>query len=145
MAIFTTNKIRDFNTATMETELLALTPALPAFSLSFAGFERAPDGRVTPFTEATRVIGRSIIEGVTTVDTAARGDTRIETRDPLTTAQETRINTALDAHDETVDNADQATSRQAAADIVSLRTAVDAGIADPDTALTAKVLLDEVE
>lgn len=145
MPIFTTNKIRDFNPPMMEAELLALTPALPSFDLLFAGFERAADGRVTPFAEATRVITTRTIEGVTTVDTAARGDTRVETRDPLTTAQETQINTALDAHDEAVDSASQATSRQAAADIVSLRTAVDAGIADADTQLTAKVLLDEVE
>jgi len=129
----------------METELLALTPALPAFSLLFSGFERAPESRVTPFAEATRVIGRSIIEGVTTIDTAARGDVRVDTRNALTASQQTRINTALDAHDETVDNTDQAAARQAAADIASLRTSVDAGIADPDTALTAKVLLDEVE
>lgn len=145
MPIFTTNKIRDFNSSTIQAELLALTPALPEFALSFAGFEQGPPfGRISPFPEATRDIGRSTIGGVTTIDTASRGDIRIDTRNALTATQQNRINAALDAHDETVDDARQVIERQRAADLVTLRAASDAGIVDADLALNTKLLLDEL-
>lgn len=144
MATLITNKLKDFNTSQMEVEIAALV-GFPEFTAQFAGFEKLDRfARVTPFPEATRDIGRSEIEGVVTVDTAARGDVRIETRNPLTGVQQTQLDGALNAHVDTVDTPEQTRAKQAVIDQASLLSAFNAGIADTDLRLTAKLLLREL-
>ena len=135
------NRIKNFNTPAIQSELAAL--GLPAFEAEFSGFESVPSGldRVQPFAEATRDIARNT-DG--SIDTAARGDIRIETRNPLSAADVTAVGTALDDHDPTVDDPSQADDRQQLDDIASLRVLFDAGIADPTLNLTVKLLLGEL-
>jgi len=141
MPIETINRIKTFNRPALETEIAAITPALPAFTLQFAGFVNEGLGRLGPFPEATRVIATR--NGVD--DTAARGDTRFDTRNPLTAAQVTSIETVLDAHDASsaTDTSRQAKERQRNADIAELRALFDAGIADRGQELTTKLTLIE--
>ena len=144
MAIEVINRILTFNRPALEAEIAAITPALPAYTFEFSGFEGEPVERVAPFAEATRVIAtRNGVE-----DTAARGDTRTDTRDALTPAQVASIEAALDAHDPSsaTDNSEQTKERQHSADVASLRALFDAGIVDPAQELTTKlVLIDEGE
>jgi len=141
MAIEVINRTLTFNRPAVEAEIAAITPALPAYVLQFAGFEGEDFSRLAPFAEATRVIARR--NGVD--DTAARGDTRFDTRNPLTAAQVTSIETVLDAHDPSSasDDAQQTKERQRVADIAELRTLFDAGIADRTQELTTKLTLIE--
>lgn len=80
-------------------------------------------------------------DGTVVEDTAARGDVRIETRNPLTAPQVTSVGAALDAHDPAVDDPGQADERQHLDDVASLRATFDAGIADATLALTTKLVL----
>ena len=142
MAVELFNKIKTFNHPVVEAEIAAITPAIQAYDIEWAGFDNARYERVVPFAEATRDIARNT-DG--TVDTAARGDIRFDTRDPLTAAQVTSINTVLDDHDGTSlsDDADQTKDRQKDADIAALRVLYDAGIADTTLELTVKLTLIE--
>ena len=139
------NRIKNFNTPSIQAELDAL--GLPAFTAEFSGFEEVPRSldRLQPFAEATRIVSRTRqTDGSVVEDVAARGDVRIETRNPLTAPQVTSVGAALDAHDATVDDASQADDRQHLNDIAALRADFDAGIADPTLELTAKLLLVEL-
>jgi len=135
------NKIKDFNTPSIRAELAAL--GLPNFTAKFSGFETARDiNRLQPFPEATRVITRTRqSDGTVLEDVAARGDIRIETRNPLTAPQVASIDAALDAHDPAIDDPSQADARQHLNDIASLRALFDAGIADPTLNLTVTLVL----
>lgn len=139
MAIEVINRILTFNRPALEAEIAAITPALPAYTLQFSGFEGEEFDRVAPFAEATRVIATR--NGVD--DTAARGDTRFDTRDPLSAAQVSAIETVMDAHDPSsaTDDSRQANDRQHVADIAELRALFDAGIADRTQELTTKLVL----
>ena len=144
MAIETINRILTYNRPALEDEIAAITPALPAYSLQFSGFENEEFDRVAPFAEATRVIATR--NGVD--DSADRGDLRVDTRDALTSAEVTAIEDVLDAHDpsSSTDNSQQTKDRQHKADVAELRTEFDAGIADRTLELTTKlVLIDEGE
>lgn len=144
MADFNTNKLKDFNTTQMEVELNALI-GFPTFTINFRGFQPLDRfSRVEPFPESSRVLGRSEIEGVVTIDSADTGDIRVTTRDPLTGVQQTQLDVALDAHVDTVDTPEQTRAKQAVVDQASLLSAFNAGIADTDLRLTAKLLLREL-
>jgi hypothetical protein len=143
MPIELINKIKIFNQPVVEAELAAITPALPAYTVQWAGFVgvRGGFGRIEPFAEATRVIARK--NGVE--DVAARGDIRFDTRNSLTAAQVTSINTVLDDHDPDAsgDTPEQSKERQTTADIAELRAIYDAGIADRTMELNTKLTLIE--
>ena len=139
MAVELINKIKTFNVPSLRTELAALT--LPVMVTKFSGFEPTGLDRIQPFPEATRVIARKQVGGVVTEDTAARGDFRFETRDPLTPAEVTAITGVLDSHDGTVDVSSQFKRRQQLADISTLRTIFDGGISDPTLNLAVKLVL----
>lgn len=141
MAIELFNKIKDFNTPAIRAELSVL--GLPSFTAKFAGFENARDlDRLQPFAEATRVITKTRqSDGSVVEDVAARGDFRIDTRNPLTPAEVSSVDAALDAHDPAVDDPSQADRRQNLNDIASLRALFDAGIADPTLNLTVTLVL----
>lgn len=134
------NKIKDFNSPTITEELAAIS-GLPAMTTQYAGFEFFDLQRLRPFTEATRAIARNT-DG--SVDTAARGDIRFDTRNPLTAGQVADIEAVLDAHDATVDHSSQTSERQRIADQAELRALFDAGIADRTEELTVKLLLGEL-
>ena len=137
MAIQKYTKIRDFNTQLMAEEVQALSPAIPAFQQSFPGFDQS-GGQATPIADASRVISRN---GSTILDTAVRGEVRYETRDPLTAAEVTAIDGALDAHDETGRSTEQANSDRIQTDLATLRTRLPL-ITDPDLELVAQLTLD---
>lgn len=134
------NKIKDFNTPAIRREVAALGILLTA---KFSGFQSGRDlNRLEPFPEATRVITRTRQpDGSILEDTAARGDVRIETRNPLTAPEVASIDTVLDDHDATIDDPTQADARQNLDDIASLRALFDAGIADPTLNLTVTLVL----
>lgn len=136
------NRIKDFNTPSIRAELGAL--GLPVFTAKFSGFENVPRSldRLRPFAEATRVVARRRQpDGTVIEDTAARGDIRIETRNPLTPLAVTAVGAALDAHDPAIDDPSQADRRQHLNDVATLRATFDAGIADATLALTTKLVL----
>lgn len=137
MAIQKFIKIKDFNTQLMAEEVQALSPAIPSFQQSFPGFDQS-GGQATPIADATRVISRN---GSTILDTADRGEVRYETRDPLTGAEVTAIDGALDAHDATGRSTEQANSDRIQADLATLRTRLPL-ITDPDLELVAQLTLD---
>lgn len=144
MAEFITNKIKDFNAPQVEAELSGVS-GFPTFTLSFRGFiAKDRFDRVTPFPEASRVLGRTEIEGTVTIDTALRGDIQVTTRNPLTGPQQTELDTILTAHSDLVDTARQGRDKQAETDQATLRTSFDAGIADSDLSITAKLTLREL-
>jgi len=141
---FDTNKTKDFNGPQMEVELNAVS-GFPNFTISYRGFEpKDRQGGVTPFPESSRVLGRSVIEGVTTLDSADTGDIRVTTRDPLTGPQQADLDTALNAHVDTVKTPEQQREDQSVIDQASLLTSFNAGIADADLNLTAKLTLREL-
>ena len=130
MVVTVFNKIRTFNS-----ELVDLSP----HTAEYAGFENDRNGRVKPFTDATKIISRDRVAGTT--DVAARGDVRVSSRDPLTPAEVITVDQILDDHDDTIDSAGQAENTAASADIAALKVSHDAGIADATVALIAKVVL----
>lgn len=140
MAVELFNKIKTFNLPVIAAEIAAITPALPVYTIEWSGFENERYERVSPFAEATRDIAR---ETDGTVDTAARGDVRFDTRNPLSAARVTSINTVLDDHDGTSasDTTEEARDRQQDADVQALRVLYDAGIADTTLDLTVKLVL----
>lgn len=146
MAVQTYNKLKTFNLPQLEIEVATLS--LPAHEPWHAGFERHATlpNRVEPFPEASRQVGKRRVKGEPTViDTALKGEVRYTTRDPLTAQQIIDLEAKLDAHDHTVDTQEQQDIIEAAADLVSLRSKVAAGMTPPDRQLIAKLLLDEID
>lgn len=131
-------KIKDFNPQLLTEEVQAL--AVPAFQQSLPGFDQSATDRnhVTPIVDATRVISRN---GSTILDTADRGEVRYETRNPLTPAEVTLIDGALDAHVATGKSTQQLNDERIQADLATLRTRLPL-ITDPDLQLVARLTLD---
>jgi len=141
MAVEKYTKVRDFNPQLLLEEVEAISPPIPAFQQSFPGFDRAAEPNrhlATPMAESTRPV--AIRNGVPT-DVAVKGEVRYETRNPLTVAQVTAIDTALDAHDETGDSTEQANQKRIQGDIATLRARLPS-ITDPDVALIGQLTLD---
>lgn len=136
MAVTLFNKPRTFNTRTVEVAL-----GRNGKKVQWAGFENLGLGRVAPFAEASRIIARDGVANTT--DPAARGDIRITTAVALTAPQRAAINTTLDDHDDTVDDAGQLKLRTAEQEVAALKVTHDGGIADPIVARLARIALTE--
>lgn len=142
MALEVIVKTKDFNRPTIQAQLDAL--GLQNFAASFSGFQGTGLDRLEPFPEATRVITRTRQpDGSILEDTAATGELRFETRNPMTAPELASVNATLDAHDSTVDDPNQDNDRQTLADVSALRSTFDAGIADPTEEKTVRLLLVE--
>lgn len=144
MAVQKYIKLKDFNPQLLKEELDALT--LPARSPDwFAGFDRAANPEhATPMSEASRQVGKRNVKGETPTppDFADKGEIRITTRNPLTAAEVTAVDDALDSHVASGRSTNQQKEDQITADVLELQVKFDLGITDPDMRLLSRLVLD---
>ncbi len=94
--------VKDFNPALLDEELNATI--VPARDTDFAGFVRSQtDSNVA--TPQARTVSVDRVAG--TQDDAAEGEIRFTFRDPLTSAEDTALDTALTAHSATGTTSEQ--------------------------------------
>jgi len=140
MATVTKIAIKNFNPDRLREELAAAGAGALLTGIGWAGFTGA--GRLYTPAGVTREIGRSVVNGVTVVDTAVNGELRFYTTRDLTGPEDTALTNVLTAHNSLLLSAEQVRQDQDEADLDAIlateRAAFIAALAAWDGQTTAQ-------